>query len=247
MDIFWGMWFFIIGMVLASFGGVVGYRLPKGKKISLERSECDHCSRKLNWLELIPVISFVAVRGKCRTCKGRILFIYSAAEMITGFLFAFSFLQYGFSKEMIVACSLVMLCAIIFVSDLLYYIISDKVLMFFSIWFIMLLLLLEYRSWVDTLGGALLGFFFLFLVAVISKGSVGGGDIKLMGVLGLVLGFQGAYLALVVAAISGAVVGTIGLVMRKYTRKTAIPFGPYLALGAIVAYYFQEEIIKYVL
>lgn len=238
METIWSVWFFILGAVLASFGGVVGYRLPKGMKIKGdERSQCDHCETQLNWHELFPIVSFIVAGGKCRTCKKRIPIIYTVVELLTGALYAFYYIKYGTSVELLLACSLILLCAIIFVSDLLYFIISDKVLIVFFVWFLALQVVFEYRSWLDAVAGGVLGFGFLLLLAILSKGGIGGGDIKLMGVLGLVLGFQGAFVTLMIASFVGLVVGVMGLLMKKFTRKTAIPFGPYLALGALVTFY----------
>lgn len=244
MEIVWGVWFFILGAVLASFGGVIGYRLPKGMKVlGVERSQCDHCERKLRWYELFPIASFLAARGKCKTCQKRIPFLYTLVEFGTGALYSFSYIKYGFSVELLLACSLVLLCAIITVSDLLYFIISDKVLIVFFIWFLALQVIFEYRGLVDALTGSLLGFLFLLLLAILSKGGIGGGDIKLMGVLGLVLGIQGAYLTLMIASVVGVLAAIVGLVTKKYNRKTAIPFGPYLAVGALVTFYYHEELL----
>ncbi|MFD1359634.1 prepilin peptidase [Fictibacillus halophilus] len=246
METMWSVWFFILGSVLASFGGVVGYRLPKGMKIaSIERSQCDHCERQLKWYELFPIASFLAAGGKCGTCKKQIPIIYTIVEVLTGALYAFSYFKYGFSVELLLACSLILLCAIIFVSDLLYFIISDKVLIVFFVWFLVLQVVFEYISWLDAVAGGLLGFCFLLLLAILSKGGIGGGDIKLMGVLGLVLGFQGAFLTLMIASVVGLIVGVIGLLMKKFTRKTAIPFGPYLALGALVTLYYKCEMLNF--
>jgi leader peptidase (prepilin peptidase) / N-methyltransferase len=246
METLWSVWFFILGAVLASFGGVVGYRLPKKMKvIGVERSQCDHCERQLKWYELFPIVSFLAAGGKCGTCKKRIPVIYTVVELLTGGLYAFSFLKYGLSVELLLACSLILLCAIIFVSDLLYFIISDKVLIVFFIWFLLLQVVFEYRSWLDAVAGGLLGFCFLLLLAILSKGGIGGGDIKLIGVLGLVLGFQGAFLTLMLASVVGLIVGVIGLLMNKFTRKTAIPFGPYLAFGALLTFFLKTELIAF--
>jgi leader peptidase (prepilin peptidase) / N-methyltransferase len=244
MEAMWSVWFFVVGAVLASFGGVIGYRLPKGMKvIGVERSQCDHCERQLKWYELFPVVSFLAAGAKCKSCKKRIPLLYTMVELATGALYSFSYIKYGFSIELLLACSLVLLCAIITVSDLLYFIISDKVLIVFFVWFLALQVIFEPRGWVDAAVGSLLGFLFLLMLAILSKGGIGGGDIKLMGVLGLVLGFQGAYLTLMVASIVGVLVAIVGLVTKKYNRKTAIPFGPYLAIGAVVTFYYSEELL----
>lgn len=245
MEMMWSVWFFVLGAVLASFGGVVGYRLPKKMKVmGVERSQCDHCERQLKWYELFPIVSFLVSGGKCGMCKKRIPVIYTVVELLTGGLYAFSFLKYGFSVELLLACSLILLCAIIFVSDLLYFIISDKVLIVFFIWFLVLQAVFEYRSWLDAVAGGLLGFCFLLLLAILSKGGIGGGDIKLMGVLGLMLGFQGAYLTLMIASVVGVLVAIVGLLAKKYNRKTAIPFGPYLAVGALVTFYYSVELLE---
>ncbi|WNB91832.1 prepilin peptidase [Bacillus sp. NEB1478] len=244
MEAIWSIWFFVLGAVLASFGGVIGYRLPKGMKLAgSERSQCDSCDRQLKWYELIPVVSYLTTGGKCRTCKKKITILYPAVELFTGAMFAFSYIKYGFSIELLIACSLIFLSSIIFVSDLLYFIISDKVLIVFFVWFFALLFFMEYRGWIDAIGGGLFGFLFLFILAVVSKGGIGGGDIKLMGVIGLVLGFQGTYFTLMIASITGVLVAIVGLVLKKYNRKTAIPFGPYLVIGALATYFYKAELL----
>ncbi|MDQ0208009.1 prepilin peptidase [Alkalicoccobacillus murimartini] len=235
----------VVGLVFGSFYNVVGLRVPVGASIVKPRSHCSKCERTLEAKELIPVFSFLVQGGSCRTCDTKISFLYPTTELMTGILFALSFYLLGWSPETIVALLLVSLLAIIFVSDMRYMLIPDKVLLFFTVPLILMrVFVAPLTPWWDAWFGALLGFGLLLLIAIISRGGMGGGDIKLFAVLGLVLGWKMVLLTLFLASTYGAIFGGGALLLRKVKRKQAIPFGPFIAAGALTAYFFGNDLIR---
>lgn len=234
---------FVFGLIFGSFFNVVGLRIPENISIVKPRSACPNCNHKLSSLELIPVISFLIQKGKCSNCHTKISPIYPLFELITGILFAFSYYFFGLTMELIVSLTLVSLLVIIVVSDYKYMIIPDKVLLFFAPLFIVERFFIPLHPWWNSLLGAAVGFGLLLVIAVISRGGMGGGDIKLFAVLGIVLGWKLILFAFFMSTLFGAVFGLIGMVLKKVERGKPMPFGPYIALGTLVSYFYGENII----
>lgn len=239
------IYFLILGLIFGSFFNVVGLRIPNSQSIVFPRSHCPNCQNTLSGFELIPVFSFLLQKGRCRNCLTKISPIYPFFELLTGILFAFSFYFFGFTSELIVGLTLVSLLVIIVVSDYLYMIIPDKVLLFFAPLFIVERIFIPLSPWWNPLLGAVLGFGLLLFIAVISKGGMGGGDIKLFAVLGIVLGWKLVLFAFFMATLFGAVFGVIGLLIKKVERGKPMPFGPYIAMGTIVSYFFGENLLNW--
>ena len=130
--------FFILGLLMGSFFTVVGSRLPNHENFMNSRSYCDKCHHRLSLLDMVPIISFLLLRGRCRYCKGKIDALSSYMEFFTGVLFALGFYVYGFSYELLIALGIVSMLSIISVSDLSYYVIPDEVLVFFGCYFIII-------------------------------------------------------------------------------------------------------------
>lgn len=235
--------FFIYGTVFGSFFNVVGLRVPKKESIVSPPSRCTTCDRNLGPLDLVPVFSYLFLKGKCRKCGSEISPIYPFMEFVTGILFALSFYMLGFSVELIVAILFMSLLVIITVSDIAYMLIPDKVLLPFAIVLLVVRLTIPLTPWWDSLLGAVVGFSALFLIAVVSKGGMGGGDIKLFFVLGLVLGTINTLVTLFLAALIGSVVGIIVLKKSGKGRKTPIPFGPSIAVAAIIAFFWGADFV----
>ncbi len=236
-----------LGLLLGSFYNVVGLRIPKKLSISYPPSHCYNCNRNIRFYELIPVLSYLIQVGKCRGCKSKISVMYPLIEILTAFLFVLSLTIIGLSKEIFIAWFFVSLLIIITVSDIHYQIIPDKVLLFFLPLFIILKIWIPSDPWWDPIAGMLLGFSLLYLIAVLSKGGMGGGDIKLYAVLGIILGWKGVLLSFFLASLFGGLFGAIGLVLGKYKRRQAIPFGPFIAMGTLIAYFFADELINWYL
>ena len=245
MMIFIYSYLLVLGLVLGSFYNVVGLRVPEGQSIVRPRSHCPTCKRTLSTLDLVPVLSFVFLKGTCRGCGSKISPFYPIMELATGLLFMMAFYQFGLTGELIVALTLISLLVIIFVSDMKYMIIPDKVLLFFLPLFFLERLFIPLDPWWDPLVGAFFGFGLLLLIAVISKGGMGGGDIKLFFVIGLALGFSQTLLTFLIATFLGAIFGVGGMMLGKHKRKELIPFGPFIAVGALLSYFYGENIISW--
>lgn len=235
---------FIYGLVLGSFYNVVGLRVPLKQSIVAPRSACPNCQHQLKAYELIPVLSYVIQGGKCRQCKTGISPIYPIFELTTGLLFVCAPLVLGWTTELLVAWTLISLFMIIFVSDITYMLIPDKILIVFAGIFLLERIFIPLTPWWDSILGAAIGFALLLLIAVISKGGMGGGDIKLFAVVGFVVGTKVLLLSFFLATLLGAVIGGIGLLLKIVKKGKPIPFGPFIAAGTLLAYYFYEEILS---
>ncbi|MCQ6273518.1 prepilin peptidase [Bacillus sp. V3B] len=238
---------FIYGLTLGSFYNVVGLRIPENKSIVAPRSACPNCYHQLTALELIPVLSYVFQGGKCRQCKTGISPIYPLVELTTGLLFVSAPLVLGWTTELFVAWTLISLFIIIFVSDITYMLIPDKILIVFAGIFLVERIFLPLTPWWDSLLGAAIGFTLLLLIAIVSKGGMGGGDIKLFALIGFVVGTKVMLVSFFLSTLYGALFGIIGLVFKIVKRGKPIPFGPFIALGTLTAYYYYDEIIYYYL
>lgn len=234
----------ILGLLLGSFYNVVGLRIPKKQSIISPRSHCTTCKRTLSSFELMPVISYLFLKGKCRTCQTKISILYPSIELATGLLFLLSAYKFGFTMELVVALAFISLLMIITVSDINFMIIPDKILAIFFIILVIIRIFQPLSPWWDSILGALVGFSLLFLIAVISKGGMGGGDIKLFFVIGIVLGTKLTLLAFFLSTFFGSILGGIGLLMGKIKRREPMPFGPYIVLGVLVTYFFGNYIIE---
>lgn len=246
MDFIIYLYTLTLGLVLGSFFNVVGLRVPKGESIVRPRSHCPNCKRTLSARELVPVFSYLFQKGKCKGCGMKISPIYPFFEAATGGLFVYAFYHFGFHWETIVAWIFISLLVIIFISDIHYMIIPDKVLLFFA----PILLLVRYtiaplEVWWDPLLGATIGFTLLLAIAIISKGGMGGGDIKLFAVIGIVLGWKGVLLAFFLSTLIGSIIGIIGLATKKIERKKPIPFGPFIVIATLLVYFFETEIFTW--
>lgn len=217
---------FLMGLSIGSFLNVLIDRLPKGQTI-LGRSKCDHCKKTLSWYELIPVVSWVIQAARCCRCHKPISIQYPIVELATGI--GFVFLD---PKTIIVFCSLL----VIFVADFKYQIIPDS----------MLLAALIGGKWGYFGAGVGAAAFFLFLWLITGGRGMGLGDVKLVFVLGVLLGFPGIVVALYAAFLTGAAVGVILILVQKARLKTKIAFGPFLILGAVISYFYEAQIIAWV-
>lgn len=244
----WFSYVVLAGLVLGSFYNVVGLRVPAGESFTgSSRSKCPSCGKTLGALELIPVLSWLVLRGRCKGCGKGISPVYPVMELATGALFGVAFWQFGLSAELVVALLFFSMLVIITVSDLSTMLIPDKVLLFFGL----PLLLLRVTaapldpSWWTALVGASLGFGILLLLAIASRGGMGGGDIKLYLVIGLVLGPLHTVLSLFLAALFGLLYGLPRIVRKQTGRGHPIPFGPFIAIGASVAYLYGGEMLDW--
>jgi len=235
--------FFLLGITFGSFFNVVGLRLPKNEPFSNDRSYCPSCKKQLKWYELIPVLSFFIQKGKCNNCKSKISWMYPAVELLTGFLFMYSYLQIGLEIELITALLLVSMLMIILVSDITFMLIPNKLLLFFLPLFILMRILHPLDPWWLAIAGAVLGFIMLALIIIISRGGMGGGDMKLFTVLGVILGPWKLLLSFFLACLIGAIVGILLILFKVIERRKPVAFGPYIVIAALISYFYGDTII----
>jgi leader peptidase (prepilin peptidase)/N-methyltransferase len=181
--------------------------------------------------------------GKCRGCKSRISPIYPIMELLTGILFALAPTVVGWSWELIVALTLISLFIIITVSDIHYMIIPDKILLVFTGLFLFERILWPLTPWWDSLVGAAVGFVLLLLIAFVSKGGMGGGDIKLFSLIGFVLGIKLLLLSFFLSTLYGAVFGILAMLLKLVKKRQPIPFGPFIVAGTLTAYFWGSQLI----
>ncbi len=235
---------FILGLVMGSFLNVCIYRLPEGKSIIFPPSHCPYCQHKIKWYDNIPLLSFILLRGRCRYCHKPISWQYPLVEFISGLLTLFAYQKWGISLNTLFY--LIFLYALIVVSfiDLKWQIIPDVI----SLPGILLGLTASFflpLSFKDAFLGVLLGGGILFLVAygyylLTKKEGMGGGDIKLLAMIGAFLGWQAIPLVLFIASLTGSITGIIWLIATGKGRYCPIPFGPFLTLGAICVLFYPQ-------
>ena len=240
MEVLYIICFFIIGLVFGSFFCCVGLRLSKGEKFINDRSVCDCCGHVLAWYDLIPLVSYIMLRGRCRYCKEHVSLLNPFIEIVTGILFALSYYSFGFSLELVLSLFIVALAMIVFSSDLTYMIIPDEVIIFFSIVFIILEILLKgIRGGVlSILSGVLLFFFMLLLMklgnSLFKKESLGGGDVKLFFVLGLVID---PFLGLITIFLASFIALPVSLYLLYKNKEHMIPFGPFIIIAFLIIFF----------
>lgn len=238
---------FVLGLLFGSFANVVIYRLPQKKSVITPRSSCPKCGKFIAWYDNIPVFSWLFLAGKCRHCKTKISFRYPLVELITGFLFAAIFFKYGYSwttvEYLIFAWSLVVVSFI----DIDLMILPDVFTLSGIVIGLAGAALNPERNFMSALFGVLMGGGFLWLIAYLylvlrKEEGMGGGDIKLLAWIGAVLGWTSIPFVVLASSVLGSLVG-LSLAMRsKAGLKSVIPFGPYLALAALVFILGGDEI-----
>ena len=239
MYIYWLIIFFFIGTLMGSFYTVVGIRSGKNEDYVTTRSRCDHCNHLLSPLDLVPIFSYIFLKGKCRYCHKKIDSLSTFMELFSGILYALSFFVFGFSYELLIALGIVTLLIIIIVSDTTYYIIPDEVLIFMSIYFFIFITLNEgIKSSLISLVNGLILFSIMYLIMLVGnkmfkKESLGGGDIKLMFIFGMILG---PLLGIVSIFIGSCLALPISLIITIKKKKNIIPFGPFLLIALTLLY-----------
>ncbi len=245
MEIYVYILLFIFGSVMGSFLNVVAVRLSNNESILWPRSHCHNCQHRLKWYELIPILSYIIQKGKSRCCKTIIPPSYLIIELVTGILYMVSYHSFGFSYEFIISLIFISSLIIIIVSDIEYMIILDEIIAISCI----LIIILNWIFWdldytAIRIIWAILSFVSMYVIKLIGdkifkKESMGGGDIKLMFLFGLVIGYPLAICNIFLATFIAFPVAIYVLLRRK---DSLIPFGPFLAMGAILIHISKVEI-----
>lgn len=250
---------FLFGTSVGSFLNVIVTRLHTGEPIVNSRSHCYYCKKKLEWYELVPLLSFLIQKRKCRQCRKKIPWQYFLVEIATGVALllgwialnnqlATSWLWYG---SLLVWLYFISILIIIFLYDLKYFLILDIVTYpaaaIILLWDI-LLFLFDGQSLLNYLLSALLPSVFFLSLIIISRGRwMGMGDVKLVFLLGLFLGFPKILVALFLAFVLGSIIGLGLIIFKRYNLKSPVPFGTFLAFGSLVALLYGDIIISWYL
>lgn len=252
MTITYDIIFLALGLLFGSFLNVCIYRLPIGQSIVWPSSFCPECKSKIKHWDNIPVISYLLLHGKCRSCSSKISLRYPLVEILTGILFCALFIKVGFSKEVIVLLLLAALLVVISFIDIEYKLILNKITIPGLIIGAVLTWQLSSKSLLQIGIGLLLGGGLLVAVAFLGRGlfgkeSMGMGDVKMAAMIGAFIGAQGITLSLFLGFIIAGIFSSIGIALKKMKRTSYIPFGPFIALGTIVYIFFGEQIINWYL
>ncbi|MBI2430419.1 MAG: prepilin peptidase [Candidatus Levybacteria bacterium] len=236
---------FVFGLFIGSFLNVLIDRLPRDEQIFRGRSYCELCKHKLSFSDLVPVLSFVYLKGKCRYCHTPLSYYYPLVEITTGLLFVLSFV---FFKQFLIVYYLFLISSliVIFFTDLKYGIIPDKIL--FPAIIATVIFNFQFSIF-NYLISAIGSFLFFFCLWAVTRGKgMGFGDVKYVILMGLILGFPHILVGLYIAFLTGAVVSLILVLWgKKKLKGSTIPFGPFLVFGTIVALFWGERLIETVL
>lgn len=239
--------FFLTGSVFGSFLNVVIFRIPKKESLSYPSSHCMYCGHSLRVLDLIPVFSWLCLKGRCRYCKRPISIQYPLIEFISACLFVFFYLSFGLSIETLAFCVITLFCIPLFVIDMRHCILPNKILIFFAAAAVCLsiihirepLFLYASTDPLEPLKGAMIGGGILLLISILGyylygkREVMGMGDVKLLIVIGLLCGFKNTLLILAVSSVLAALIGIALFAAGKKSRTDKLAFGPFI----IVAFY----------
>ena len=235
---------FLAGLAIGSFLNVVAYRLPRGESLAAPPSHCPSCETPIRWFDNVPVLGWLVLRGRCRSCGERISWRYPAVELSTGVLFGLVAATQDESIRIVLGLLLVTTLVPITLIDLDTRRIPNAITLPAALAALAVGLALDIGFVPEQLIAGAAAFAFFFAAAYLYPRGMGMGDVKLAGVLGLYLG-RAVAPAIFIALITGVLVGLviIARVGQAAGRKTAVPFGPFLALGGIVAFFIGDDLV----
>jgi leader peptidase (prepilin peptidase)/N-methyltransferase len=260
MEYVWYVFFTLLGLIIASFFNVCADRLPHGGSLISPPSHCDTCGRRLALLDLIPVFSYLFVRGHCRYCGATIPRRVLWVEIFTGAMFAFLFWKYGLTIDFAITAFYGCIFIVLFIIDLEHKLILNIIT--YPMIFVALLISTLYPAIINTspyvpmsmlegfirsLIGGTCGFVLFLVIALFARGGMGWGDVKMAGMLGLATGFPLVFVAIMLAILTGGIVALFLLVFKIKKRKEGIPFGTFLAIGTMAALLYGKEILDWYL
>ncbi len=238
---------FVFGLSFGSFLNVIVYRLPQNLSLAAPPSSCPSCKTNLGFMDLIPLFSYIILKGRCRYCSEKISIRYPLVELVTGLLFAAVIYNFGFSVTGLFYLSLLFILFAVSLIDFEHRIVPNTLVAAGLAAGLLLLLplladlfvpvpkyLLIDHALLDALLGFALGGGLMLIIILVSRGGMGAGDMKLMAMIGLFVGLRGVAVVLLTGFILGALVGVTMMIAGSATRKTALPFAPYLAAGTVI-------------
>ncbi len=262
--------FFILGGCIGSFLNVCIYRLPQNRSIVAPRSFCPQCKTFLKFYHNIPIISYVILKGRCSFCKKKVSFLYITVELIAGVFALLYFLRFGFTLDFAFFFLLTSLLIIIFFIDVQYGIIPNSLTVPFILIGFAFSFILKALKPFDSFCGIVTGAAFLMLIAwiykaVAKKDGIGGGDIKLLAMIGAFIGFKGVLFTVIIGSLSGSIAGALFFIFMKKKdsellrrfllitsfmptkeqNSVSLPFAPFLSAGAVLYIFFGEVLINW--
>jgi leader peptidase (prepilin peptidase)/N-methyltransferase len=239
----------VVGLAVGSFLNVCIHRLPRGQSLNSPPSRCPHCDYQLRWFDNIPLVSYALLAGRCRKCRTRISIRYPIVELLTMGLFVLHGVVFGWTAllvpRLVFACAMVVLFAI----DLEHHLLPNAItLPGVAVGLIASTVLPP--GIIDALIGVLIGGGVLWLIGEAyyrysGHEGMGGGDVKMLAMIGAFLGWKLVLVTLVLSSVVGSVIGLIVIAIRKGGMKYALPYGTFLALGALVASLAGEAIVDW--
>lgn len=256
--------FFIFGAAMGSFLNVVADRLPASQSIISPPSRCPGCHRRIASRDLIPIFSYLLLRGRCRYCDAVIPLRTLLVELVTAVLFALLFWYYGASWELAIVLVYCCIFIVLIVTDLERGILPNRIVYAGAAISLVIAVIGTvtgyepsfisdtagriFKIWIaDAALGGVAGFAVLFIIALIFRGGMGWGDVKLMGFIGIAVGFPLVFVALFLAVVCGGLIAIILVLAKVRGRKEAIPFGPFLALAAIATLIWGSGLLNWYL
>ncbi len=231
----------LLGLLIGSFLNVLIYRIPRGEDFVFSRSHCTSCGYVLRWYDLVPVITYISLGGKCRKCKNKISIMYPLIEVINSLMYGFIYYRFGYSVYTLVCMLMFSILLVISVIDFKDLIIPNQLVI------AILLIAACYSLYDGNYLSHIIGFFVvslvLLIINIITKGGIGMGDVKLMAVGGLLLGISKILASFVIGSVVAGIAGIILLLLKKASRESKIPFGPFLAFGIMTVLLFGDEIL----
>ena len=237
----------IFGIVVGSFLNVCIYRIPKHENITTTRSHCMACGNVIKWYDLVPVISFLLLRGKCRNCGAKLSIQYPIIEILNGLLYCLVYAVLGLNTKSVLTMALISALIVIAVIDWRTYEIPFGLNVFIAVLGVAVivekLVNRDFTGAIDNLIGAVCVSGFLLILYLVTKGrGIGGGDIKLMAAAGLFLGWKNCILAFIIGCVLGSVIHLIR--MKVSNKDHVLAFGPYLAAGIFIASLWGDRIVS---
>jgi leader peptidase (prepilin peptidase) / N-methyltransferase len=239
---------FIFGAVIGSFLNVCIYRIPRGKSIIKPGSFCPGCEKPIKFYDNVPILSYIILGGKCRQCGSKIPVRYPFVELLTAVLFLMIYRKCGLIYEMPIQMFFISLLIVISFIDYDFQIIPDVLSIGGLIAGIIISFMRQGFPFTDALYGVLVGGGVLFVIAygyqlITKREGMGGGDIKLLAMIGSFTGVKGVIFALIGGSLIGSLVGIPLMLARKENTKYAIPFGPFLSLAAVIFLFSGDRLI----
>jgi leader peptidase (prepilin peptidase)/N-methyltransferase len=263
MTVIFDVFVFLLGAIVGSFLNATVYRVKNKEDFVKSRSKCINCKHVLSPLDLIPILSYIFLRGKCRYCKEKIHLRYLIFELITGlvFLLYFNFLSFNYfvSNSIFVYINIIfyllVICVFLYIGlyDFFYYEISDRLVLYSSILVFIYFLVAYYSGYISLniiinhIFTAIIAAGIFLLIILLTKGEgMGGGDMKLVFLMGIVLGYPVILYVLFFAFVIGAVIGLVLVMIKNKTLKSSIPFAPFLSSSLILYIIFSVYILRFI-